>query len=322
MGRPRKRRAVAVDSQRTNPVTQIPTPLPIQFDFSDLGMDQILQPVDWNAIAFPADVFPPDWSPLLTDMSVAQWTPQLRPPTPLAASTADPSIIPSFPSVSTHTQPTLPQTSTLPTTCACLSTLYLTLSSLQSLSPTFPLALPALRSAMDAVRRMINCQTCSPPIPTAPLLPTQLPNTMLLAALIPQITVHYSRLVAFINEEAASGAVKTLRVGEMGNTMLDAHHTGDGNCPVAVEVEMGAEEWRKMMRGVVRKDLMGADGKGGLVELVRLMGERQKLWHERAVERGCGWGGSKARVPDGEVPNCLKIVEMTRLSVEMVDACQ
>ncbi|MCJ1478623.1 hypothetical protein MMC13_007304 [Lambiella insularis] len=324
MGRPRKRRAIAASSPQRSGVTPN-TSLPlIDFDFSDLGVDGILQPGDWaamNDVAFPSDPFTAGWPSVFDDPSTLQWDAQSQSAVPQIASNTASSLLSPFSFDSSHPPPSPPQPPILEPPCTCLPTLCHTLSSLQSLNPIFPLALSTLRSATSTVRLMLYCQTCSPSPPPNPLPPTTLPNTMLLAALIPYITTRYSQLLAAINTAAASCATKTLRVGEIGNPLLDTQHTGDARCPAAVEVELSAEEWRAMMRGVVRKDLVGADGKGGLVELVGLIGERQRLWHERAVENGCGWGGLKAKVPpEGEKPMCLRVVEMTRCAVEMVGA--
>ena len=137
---------------------------------------------------------------------------------------------------------------------------------------------------------------------------------MLLATLIPHIAHGYAQLLGAIDCEAGGGARKTFRVGETGNALLEELQTGQEGCPVAVEVEMEAPEWRGMMRGVVRRDLLG---EGGLVGLVEGMGERQRAWHEvgRRMGSGRGW---KRGVGEGE-PMCLRVVEVTRCAVEMVD---
>ncbi|MCJ1318732.1 hypothetical protein MMC15_004062 [Xylographa vitiligo] len=324
MGRPRKRRAispaVSLPSQLV-PATIAPS---AAFDFSDLAFDASPPSMEWGALAqleFPPLGLGSEWGALSDEFAAPAWDPHLMPASPTSPK--------SHPALPAPAPSPLPASSPLPTIppppCACLPTMYLTLSALQTLPPTFPLALPPLRAATDAVRRMLACPTCAPPsLPpgppptttiTAPFpLPTSLPNTMLLATLIPHIAHRYAQLLAAIDRDAASGARKTFRVGETANPLLEALHTGREACPVAVEVEveMEAREWRGMMRGVVRRDLLGEGGLGGLVER---MGERQRGWHE--VGRRWGWkkGGGEG---EGE-PMCLRVVEAARCAVEMVD---
>ncbi|MCJ1399918.1 hypothetical protein MMC11_003121 [Xylographa trunciseda] len=324
MGRPRKQRRLP--SAVPQPGQQVPAttgPLPA-FDFSDLAFDASLPNTEYDALGLP-EFHPPSlgsWGGLSEDSAMPSWDPylMLASPSGMTGTAAVPTS--AEPSPASLPLPVFsPLSSIPPATCACLPTMYLTLSTLQSLQPSFPLALPPLRAATDAVRRMLDCATCSrPPLLPAPThaplftLPTALPNTMLLATLIPHITHRYAQLLAAIDHEAASGARKTFRIGETENPLLEDQHTGRHGCAVAVDVEMEAQEWRAMMRGVVRRDLLG---EGGLAGLVERMGERQKAWHEVGARMNCGTGWKKW-AGEGE-PMCLRVVEATRSAVQMVD---
>ncbi|MCJ1435019.1 hypothetical protein MMC27_004389 [Xylographa pallens] len=321
MGRPRKPRAITPTVSQ--PVLAMSAPV-AAFDFSDLAFDTTLPNTEWSApgqLDFAPLSLEFEWDTLSDGFAVPTWDQNLMPASARSIEGDAALSAPTEPSLALPSLSLSSPLSSIPQTpCACLPTMYLTLSTLQALSPTFPLALLPLRAATNAVRRMLACATCAPPsLATAtstPLfsLPTSLPNTMLLATLIPHIAHRYAQLLGAIDSEAASGARKTFRVGETGNALLEGLHTGQEGCPVAMEVEMEAQEWRGMMRGVVRRDLLGEKG---LVGLVERMGERQRAWHEVGRRMGCG-GGWKRDVGDGE-PMCLRVVEATRCAVEMVD---
>ncbi|MCJ1383254.1 hypothetical protein MMC17_006892 [Xylographa soralifera] len=324
MGRPRKRRAIAPAVSQPGQLAPATIAPAGAFDFSDLAFDASLPNTEWGALGqleFPPLSLGSEWNALSEDLAVPVWDPNLMLDSPkniegdvAVHAPTDPTPAPPSHALSS------PLSSIPPPPCACLPMMYLTLSTLQTLPPTFPLALPPLRAATDAVRHMLDCATCAPPsLATAthtPLfsLSASLPNTMLLATLIPHIAHRYAQLLGAIDSEAACGARKTFRVGETGNPLLEGLHTGQEGCPVAVEVEMEAQEWRGMMRGVVRRDLLG---EGGLVGLVERMGERQRAWHEVGVRMNCGRGWKKG-LGDGE-PMCLRVVEATRCAVQMVD---
>jgi hypothetical protein len=85
-----------------------------------------------------------------------------------------------------------------PPTCACLSTLYLTLSNLATMDPAFcfPTALHPIREAMSTASQVISCQIC----PTRFI--TGLQNVQLLNALLMSLAERFSRILTSISAEA------------------------------------------------------------------------------------------------------------------------
>lgn len=171
-------------------------------------------------------------------------------------------------------------------TCACLSSLYLTLSSLQSLSPNcnFPSALPSLRAATQTAQSVLSCDTC----PQTFLASLQ--NTHLLATLLVTIAERYAALLAAITEEAeavsAEGGVKEFRLADL---PPPSNSSGSGiGCAAAFSIELTPAEWRAMAKKVVRAEVHGpsnsqaASGSNYFTTLTKRMRERQQHWHSGA----------------------------------------
>jgi hypothetical protein len=88
-------------------------------------------------------------------------------------------------------------------TCACLSTLYLTLSNLATMDPlfSFPTALQPIREAMSTASQVISCPVC----PTRFI--TGLQNVQLLNALLMSLAERFSRILTSISNEAEALAL-------------------------------------------------------------------------------------------------------------------
>ncbi|KAK4547284.1 hypothetical protein LTR36_000939 [Oleoguttula mirabilis] len=220
--------------------------------------------------------------------------------------------------------------------CACLSTLYLTLSTLQSPSPSataFPTALAPLREAMQTARAVTACPHC----PTAFL--TALQNTHLLGTLLVSIAERFGTLVAAITAEArradAADEMKRFRLADLdpgggGGSASGASHpratgTGGLGCAAAFSIELSPVEWRGMAKKVVRAEVHGPassdDDDGGetcgppyFTDLTRRMRERQERWHsghnalpEDFPRDGEGRLIGGPRVPKGD-HLCLKMI--------------
>ncbi len=100
-----------------------------------------------------------------------------------------------------------------------------------------------------------------------------------------------------------------------------------------VEIELGAEDWRRMARKVVGRDVLGKEDGGaevgGMVGLVRDIERRQRSWHEKnlydksLIEDGRG-SGSPCSEGDGHRHGegdhlCLKIVGLAKAGIAGLD---
>jgi hypothetical protein len=160
-----------------------------------------------------------------------------------------------------------------PPTCACLSTLYLTLSTLATMSPSgsfpFPTSLHSLREAMSTASQAITCPVC----PT--LFITGLQNVQLLNALLMSLAERFSRILASISTEAKDLEIynsntslspherktKTFRMADLSTP---GHmHSGGPGCAAAFELSFTPGEWRSMAKKVVRAEVHGPSSQDG-----------------------------------------------------------
>lgn len=162
--------------------------------------------------------------------------------------------------------------------CTCLSTTYLTLSTLQTL-PTFsfPQVIPPLRTAMSALATLIHCPTC----PLDAFTATQ--NVQSITSLFKALTARYAKALLDINAEATRLALtntkKRFRVGDT-NPALAHLHTGTADCPLGFNIDLEAREWKKIAKTALKMEVWG--GGSGAVCLVGLLEEceeRQRVWH-------------------------------------------
>lgn len=235
-------------------------------------------------------------------------------------------------------------------TCACLSTLYLTLSSLATMDPafSFPTALQPLREAMSTALQAISCPIC----PT--LFITGLQNVQLLNALLMSLTERFSRILSSITAESnalefhnsttpspSKHKTKTFRLADLSTP---GHmHSGGPSCAAAFSLSFTPAEWRKMAKKAVKAEVYGPqDGSECcpyLLGLITQMEKRQERMHKsppsldhprdktgslisRTFSMGpeCGSGegmGSNAHEKGEHL--CLKMLAGTRKMVDGLD---
>lgn len=206
-------------------------------------------------------------------------------------------------------------------TCSCLSTMYLTLSSLQSLpSFSFPVVIPPLRSALASTLQILHCPNC--PRETY----SGIQNVITLTSLLTAIAERYHRVLKAIDEEAEqlakSGRRKDFRVGDMSVDTLHLH-TGKVDCPMGFHIELGAEEWKKLAKKVVKTEVLGkGSSPTPLIEVVEQMQKRQTEWHsemhEMDPEREKIFGSCKD-VNRGEDATCLRMVKQVRMMIDAMN---
>lgn len=216
---------------------------------------------------------------------------------------------------------------TLPT-CACLSTLYLTLNTLQSMDPgfKFPFALHPLREAMQTASEVLSCEQCPQRFITA------IQNTQLIGTLLMSIAERFSKVLESITSESLradqANETKKFRLADL-NTSTSHLHTGGLGCAAAFSIDLSPSEWRSMTKKVVRAEVHGpSDGNNCCVyflALTKQMAERQNKWHQPEMklpddmprdQEGVPIGG--ARMPR-EDHVCLKLVGYAEKLVEGFD---
>lgn len=231
-------------------------------------------------------------------------------------------------------------------TCACLSTLYLTLSNLTTMDPAFPFptSLHPLREAMLTASQVMTCPSCPKRFITG------LQNVSLLNALLMSLADRFSRILTSISNEATTleaynasvpateQKTKTFRLADLSTP---GHlHTGGIGCAAAFNLSLSPAEWRSMVKKVVRAEVHGpADGNECcpcLLGLIAQMEKRQDRWHQAPPAQdfprggdgeflsrdfrlagGCGNGSEKAFEKEEHL--CLKMLAGTRRMVESFD---
>ena len=206
--------------------------------------------------------------------------------------------------------------------CACLSTLYLTLYTLSSLPavPPFPSSLVVLRGALKVAEEVLACRIC----PERFLSAVQ--NTQVVGTLIVSCAERFSRVLEGIEQAARragdGGPGTRVRVGGTGMGM--GKEGGEG-----VEVLVSPEEWRTLAKRALRVEVLGTpalesgvddleiSSKLSLIGVIEQMEKRQMGYIEgrtcisKDYPKGMGLPNRKK-----EDHICLKICEVARKMVE------
>ena len=150
---------------------------------------------------------------------------------------------------------------------------------------------------------------------------------MLLGTLFPLMLDKYRKILLSIDADASNGRPKMYRIGDA--SLENAHlHTGGPDCPMGIEVELGADDWRRMARKIIRRDILGReDGSaepGGMMGLIQDIEKRQHKWHAKHREEDRRVPDSPCSEGDGTRHGggdhlCLKIVGLARAGIAGLD---
>lgn len=202
------------------------------------------------------------------------------------------------------------------TSCQCIATLYVTLSSFQALPPpSFPYSMGALTKATAVAREALRCQRCPK------LYALALQNLMSLCTLLPLIVHQYGKLLQYIDERSAEGRPISVRMGEKSLDQLHLH-TGTADCPMAIDLDLGPKEWRAMSRKVLRRKVIGdVDSDDSLLGLVEELENRQRAWHTNPIlpEFKHSLSCMEYTCPSGGEHLCLQMISRTRKAIEHLD---
>lgn len=213
--------------------------------------------------------------------------------------------------------------------CACLSTMYLTLNTLQSMPNTFafPFALHPLREAMQTASEILACEECPKRFITA------IQNTQLMGTLLMSIAERFSKILEHITSESLraslAGEQKKFRLQDL-NTSTSHLHAGGLGCLAAFSINLSPEEWRSMCKKVVRAEVQGpSEGNECccyFLGVIQQMEDRQEKWHQNPVPKdfpvdaktGKLLGGPRVDLPKEE-HLCLKLPAYARKLAEGFD---
>lgn len=238
--------------------------------------------------------------------------------------------------------------------CACLSSLYLALSSIHSLPRNITAAVQVARSACRAAHDAIQCPVCAPPIHESVKYPAVSFTTMMnLGSLLPCIVDAYRQILEMIDAEtsraiacrieplsfslAAHGGIwGTLHANQGATT--ESHQerqSTPGLCANALsrfdKQDMEPAQWRLTLRALLKVDVYGLErcdgGEGftqiGLRDLVAQLEERSRQRHEQVdqmVEAGLtpptGLAGIPQRHTNQGAPPCRQVIAIARQAVE------
>ena len=207
-----------------------------------------------------------------------------------------------------------------PTTqgCACLSSMYLTLDNLRSMSDfEFPNSLCYLRDALGTAKTCIECQVC----PTRFLTATQ--NVQILGTLLLSISERYGRILHKIGLDAGQaeelGQLKLLHVGSTATN--NAH--GITIPTDHLVVELSPSEWRRLARKTVMAELHGtADtSRDSFMSILVMLEQRQDRWHRSEPADDCpSTYRSRRHVQDGDHnPMCLMLAREAKRLITLFD---
>lgn len=174
--------------------------------------------------------------------------------------------------------------------------------------------MPSQRKAMDTASSLLHCPQC----PTSMFSIMQ--NTQSLSILFTTIAGRFHRILKQIDSEAhemeRTGTKKAFRVGD-NDPSVQHLHTGTPDCPLGFNIELDANEWKKMAKKAIKGQVLG----GGtdtitLMDLVHQFEQRQTRWHaaeEHLEERVQLFGERNLCKPGDEV--CLRMINQVKVMV-------
>jgi hypothetical protein len=172
--------------------------------------------------------------------------------------------------------------------CACLSSIYLTLENLRGMDViSFPSSLHCLRDALHTSKSCIDCQVC----PAQYLTATQ--NSQLLGTLLHSMSERYNRILNIIVSDATaaeeSGQTKTFRIGslEVNNPRHENIGGIDSNEPLILELP--PSEWRTLAKKVVKAEVHGTSdtSRASFMSVLTSLEQRQAHWHTMEPTADC-----------------------------------
>ncbi|KAL9055311.1 MAG: hypothetical protein Q9162_003618 [Coniocarpon cinnabarinum] len=177
---------------------------------------------------------------------------------------------------------------------------------------TFPRSLGPLRHALQKTEEILHCAKCNGESRVA----IKRQNTSFVLTLLGSLGCGFDRLLRDIDAEAQSclqkGEKKAFELGD--RSAESAHlHTGSSDCPMRVEIELEASEWRDLAFRAVKTHVNDiGDGKLTLEGVINAMELRQRTWHAAAenISSSTANGGR-----DSQAASCVQLAQNVRVTI-------
>lgn len=197
--------------------------------------------------------------------------------------------------------------------CACLSTIYLELSDLNSMSNySFPAALLPLQNAMDAAKKAIECRICPRDAISA------MQNLHLIITLLWSIAERFQKVVHAIDIDAEilreTGEARSFQFCDT-STALSHMHLASANRSATFSLDLQAEDWQQMAKKVIQNNVKYqpyGSGNRSLQGLMSQLETRQASWHT---------DNEMMKRMSGTQPDCFSSIPMRdMLCMRMLDS--
>lgn len=232
-----------------------------------------------------------------------------------------------------------------PPTCACLSTLYLALDSLQRLPQEVGAAMKVARTATRRAHEAVLCNSCgNPPLEMSYVPPiASFQTLMMLGALLPSLAHSYTRILQLVDEAAHKADHEHRKI----NFDLDNYGglwgviADDFLCSTAREKLMAAPLeptlWRLTVRAMLKIDVYGLHliendphpsascaqimngGYPGLKDIISMVEERSRRRHQEldmALAAGLIQKPETCNYDIGGEPPCMRIINIAKKSLD------
>ncbi|GAB7338753.1 hypothetical protein MBLNU457_5464t1 [Dothideomycetes sp. NU457] len=206
--------------------------------------------------------------------------------------------------------------------CACLSSMYLSLSNLQSLQEcAFPGALHSIREAITTAWNVLHCANCPQQFLTA------LHNVQMLGMVLMSIAERYHQVMDWIEvEQQRASACDEKLSFQIGNLNGSTTHLHSDDCLGMFNINLDPLEWRRLTKRVVRNEVQGTAITccSSFVGLLDALVARQKQWHTVSplvqVPRNVCTAYNAPRIDIAEKDaHCLRLAGEARAMIERLD---
>ncbi|RFU35975.1 hypothetical protein B7463_g347, partial [Scytalidium lignicola] len=224
------------------------------------------------------------------------------------------------------------QKTSMPGTCGCLASMYLSLASLQEFPSDIKSALFTVRRAVITAEQVLYCPRCGTILMIEPNPSIEsFQNTMLLGTILPIIANGYTRLLKMIDEETdaaiTSGQMKTFHLQEYGGlcgkqNAVEIPLTCTEAAIFFNQIDLQPSEWRSAVRALLRIDIYGYEQSGckhkGLRDLVSELELRQRTRHD-LIDATIGSGNNITPIcgnPPPHTRTCLQVLQIAKRAID------
>jgi hypothetical protein len=171
------------------------------------------------------------------------------------------------------------------TSCSCLATMYLAMSSLQELPVEVGAALIAVRATASTAQAVLRCEKCGHGSATSgtPAI-AAFQNTMLLGTLLPIIVNSYKRLLEIVDHEVSMAKTAGYKMIPILSPDISVSGLSElcGESTRPENALMEPDDWRDSVHHIIRDDVYGQEMvTPGLRGIISEMEQRQRRRHTK-----------------------------------------